>query len=152
MRISAILSMRLQGHTLREIGAAQEKPVSAVAIHKCIRKALADMLVEPFENIRLQELARLDECLASIYPAALNGDVAAVDRVLAIGVRRARLLGLDAAPVVSLRAGSGDSYDLDPPKARIEIVNGTDPDHIRRLEERLRLLEAGEPPRSVRMN
>jgi hypothetical protein len=151
MRISTILSMRLQGHTLREIGAAQEKPVSAVAFHKQIRRAMAEMMIEPFEHIRTMELTRLDEMLSAVYPAALSGDVAAVDRVLAIGVRRARMLGLDAAPVVSLRFGAAEDRD-NPPTARVEVVGGTDPEHVRRLEERLRLLEGGEPPRSIRLN
>ena len=145
MRVSTILSMRLQGHSLDAIGAAQDPPVTKQAIWKTVKKALEHMLVEPFEHIRLLELARLDECLAGIYPAALSGDVAAVDRVLSIQARRARMLGLDAQPV---RFGAGaDEFD-NPPKVRIEIVGGPDPDHVRHLEERLRLLtqaEAGDP-------
>jgi hypothetical protein len=93
-RISAILSMRLSGYTLADIGQSMNPPVSAVAIHKTLKKALAAMLIEPFE-MRLLELARLDELTAAVYPAALNGDVAAIDRCLAISVRRARLTGLD---------------------------------------------------------
>ena len=150
MRLSAILSMRLQGHTLREIGAAQDPPVSMQAIHKTVKKALADMMLEPFEHIRLLELARLDECMASIYAQALDGDVAAIDRVLSIQARRARLLGLDAAPAVSLRFGAAEDRD-NPPAARVEVVGGPDPERIRYLEERLRLLE-GDPPRSVTVN
>ena len=39
---------------------------------------------------------RLDELLAGIYERAVGGDIPALDRVLAIGVDRARLLGSDA--------------------------------------------------------
>jgi hypothetical protein len=103
MRLSTILSMRLQGHTLREIGAAQDPPVSMQAIHKTLKKALERMLIEPFEHIRLMEATRLDEVMASIYPAALDGDLSAIDAVLSLMQRRSRLLGLDAAPVRATR-------------------------------------------------
>jgi hypothetical protein len=152
MRISAILSMRLAGHGLKEIGEAQDPPCSKQAIFKTIRKALAEMLIEPFEAIRLLEAFRLDEMLAGLYEQALNGDVSAVDRVLSIMARRARLLGLDAAPPV--RFVSGDSYDVvDQRSVRIEEASGIDWQHVHRLEEKIRLLESGEPaPASTQVN
>jgi hypothetical protein len=41
MRISAILSMRLQGCSLRAIGESMDPPCSAQAIFKAIRRAVA---------------------------------------------------------------------------------------------------------------
>jgi hypothetical protein len=129
MKVSAILSLRLQGHTLDQIGQSMDPP----AIWKLLRRALANMLTEPFEQLRLLELMRLDEMMAAIYPAALGGDVAAVDRVLGVQARRARLIGLDMQP-----ARYGDSYD-ERPKVRVEIIGSPDPEHVHRLEEQLRL-------------
>ena len=63
MRLSTILSMRLQGHSLDAIGAAQEPPVTKQAIWKTLKRALSEMMLEPFEHLRLLELARLDEVL-----------------------------------------------------------------------------------------
>jgi len=119
MRISTILQMRLQGCTLQQIGDAMDPAVSAVAIHKTLKKALAEMLVEPFEAIRTLELVRLDELMVPIYERAIGGDVSAVDAVLSIQVRRARLLGLDVQPV---RFGSASDGYNEGPKVRIEIV------------------------------
>lgn len=48
------------------------------------------------EELRVEELSRLDGMLAKVYPKAAKGDLQAVDRVLKIGERRAKLLGLEA--------------------------------------------------------
>jgi hypothetical protein len=100
------------------------------------------MVIEPFEQLRLMEVMRLDEMLAGLYGSAMAGDVAAVDRVLSIMARRARLLGLDAVPV----RFASDAYDpFDPPKVRVEVTSDPDHEHVRRLEERLRFLQADRP-------
>jgi hypothetical protein len=132
-RTAAIIQMRLQGCTLRAIGEAQTPPVSAVAIHKTIKKALEDMAREPFEEVRQLELARLDELLVGVYGRAISGDVACIDRALAISDRRVRLLGLNVVH------GFGSDADLDPPAVRVEIVGSPDVERVRYLEERLRL-------------
>jgi hypothetical protein len=51
------------------------------------------------------ELMRLERLHAAVWPQAIRGDVNAVDRVLRIMERRARLLGLDAPKRVAM---SGD--------------------------------------------
>jgi hypothetical protein len=119
MKISAVLSMRLQGHSLDAIGAAQEPPVTKQAIWKLLKRAMPDMLVEPFEALRTIELARLDELTTGLYERAIGGDVQAVGAVLAVMMRRSRLLGLDQ-PV---RFGAG-ANEFDPPLVKIEIVGG----------------------------
>ena len=57
------------------------------------------------------ELSRLDGLLAKVYPMAAQGDLQAVDRVLKICERRARLLGLDAPTRTALQGG-GDAPPL----------------------------------------
>jgi hypothetical protein len=114
-RTAAIIQMRLAGFTLREIGAAQHPPVSGVAIFKTIRKAL-DRMGEAAEQVRRLEELRLDELQAGLYEKALNGDLQAVNSVLAVMAKRSRLLGLDAQPV---RLGA-DSHEQ--PPVKIEVV------------------------------
>jgi hypothetical protein len=119
-RTAAIMQMRVEGYSLRAIGEAQHPPVSAVAIYKTIRKAIERMVDEAVEQIRRIESLRLDEMMLSIYPAASAGDLVAIDRMLDIMRRRARLLGLDVRPV--RLSDSSDSDGPDPPHVGIEIV------------------------------
>jgi hypothetical protein len=136
-RVSSMLSMRLAGHTLQEIGDAQSPKITMQAVHKAIKTALQDVVIEPLEQVRQMELLRLDELLGAIWPNAKSGDIAAVDRVLAISTRRARLMGLDTRPAVY----AGFDTDDDPPKVRLEIVNNPEIERVRWLEEeRTRLL------------
>lgn len=147
-RVSAMLSMRLQGFTLQAIGDAQDPPISFQAVHQAIKRALDRVVMEPFQHIKLMEIMRLDEYLAGLYERAANGDIAAVDRALAIGVRRARLLGLDMQPNAGLRFGADGLQEIDTvdPIAgerivRVEIIG--DPEQVRRehvLRQRLEAL------------
>jgi hypothetical protein len=50
---------------------------------------------EDAEALRELELQRLDALLKAIWPRALEGELAAIDRALRISERRARLCGLD---------------------------------------------------------
>jgi hypothetical protein len=149
-RTAAIMQMRLEGHSLRAIGEAQRPPVSGVAIFKTIRKAIERMVDEATEQIRRIESLRLDEMTTVVYPAASAGDLVAIDRMLDIMRRRARLLGLDTpvrwAPGVA--PGAGDEFTTS--QAAIEIVGGPDLERVRRLE--VALEERGQPPRSTTLN
>lgn len=144
-RLAAILSMRMEGVSLKDIGAAQSPPVTAQAIHKCILKALREQVREAVDCSRSIELLRLDELMAGIYGKALDGDVAAVDRVLAISFRRAKLLGLD------VWFGPAPVDEFAQPAVEVQVVGGPDPDHVRRLERRLHELEGSDPPRTIRV-
>lgn len=48
------------------------------------------------DELRTEELSRLDGMLQGLWPRARKGEVVAIDRVLKIGERRAKLLGLEA--------------------------------------------------------
>lgn len=56
------------------------------------------------EDLRLVESARLDRLQAAVWAQALHGDVKAVDAVLRVMERRARLLGLDAPAKIDQRS------------------------------------------------
>ncbi len=119
-RLARVLALRTQGWGLREIG--QQEGVTAQRIHQLVVVALTRLVSEASEQMRQLELARLDDLQTGVWEMALNGDVAAIDRVLAIMVRRARLLGLDAPPVTVGVGVFGDGYDQ-PPPIRVEIVS-----------------------------
>lgn len=68
--------------------------------YKAVKRALQRTLQEPADELRALEVDRLDRLQAAIWPKAMRGDTAAVDRVLRIAERRARLLGLDITDVV----------------------------------------------------
>ena len=63
--------------------------------YKAIRSALAAEQAEAVDELRQLECERLDRLQASMWDAALEGDIASVDRVLKVIAARVRLLGLD---------------------------------------------------------
>ena len=76
-RVSQMLNLRLQGASLQQITDAQDPPITFQAVSKAIRTTLRDIMIEPLEQVRSLELARLDEILArglyeraSCYPVA----------------------------------------------------------------------------------
>lgn len=91
------IRMRKEGATFADIAA--ELGVSRQAAHKMVKAELDAINTECAEetaNHRRLELDRLDNMHAAIWPMAMKADVKAIDRILAIMVRRSKLLGLDA--------------------------------------------------------
>lgn len=66
--------------------------------HEAIRKGIAAIPFEAAEQVRAMELERCDRMQLGLYERATKGDEKAIDRVLRIMDRRAKLLGLDHAP------------------------------------------------------
>ena len=123
-RIARIFRLRLQGLSLKQIAAALGISLQLVA--KIIDEALTEVVVESAEQHRKLELARLDAMWAAIYERAMAGDLACIDRLLAIQARRAKLLGLDLAVSASLNSGRNGKggYEIDPVDGRrkVEVV------------------------------
>jgi transposase-like protein len=94
-RQRAVLDLRLQGRTYREI--AGELGMSSSQAHRLADEALADFVAEPAEQVRKLELARLDRLYSVAAPAAERGDMMALAACLKVQERRAKLLGLDSA-------------------------------------------------------
>jgi hypothetical protein len=115
-RITEILQLRMQGWSLRQIGESLSPQISPQAIFKIIKRALENLTNEAVEPLRQIELLRCDELTTGVYEKALNGDLPAVDRVLAVMQRRSRLLGLDMQPP---RFGSNE---FNQPTVRVEVV------------------------------
>jgi DNA-binding CsgD family transcriptional regulator len=90
------LELRRQGKRYEEIAEALGVSISSAwrLVHRAYKRSvkLAD---EEAEMQRQLDLQRLDVALAAIWPAVQAGELAAIDRLVSILGRRARLLGLD---------------------------------------------------------
>ncbi len=90
------LEMRRTGASFLQIAKKLEYRNPAEAARD-VTKLLTATVRETSEEVRAVELARLDGLMVTLWPSARRGDLQAVDRVLKIMERRAKLLGLDAA-------------------------------------------------------
>ena len=93
------MDLRRSGLTYQEI--ANKLGVSLETAHSAVKAGMNEIA----EHIRgdaavlaAEEVARLDAMMVGLWTQARTGHLGAVDRVLRIMERRARLLGLDAAP------------------------------------------------------
>jgi hypothetical protein len=96
-RIKA-LKLREQGLCYREIGA--KLGVTEQRAWKMVSQEfdrLNEKRTEQASNVQRLEISRLDEMLKGIWAKAKAGNFQAINSVLAIMTRRARLLGLDLA-------------------------------------------------------
>src|SRR5664280_3101378 len=69
--------------------------------HRAVARALARNPAADAAGVRELETERLDRLLVAVWPVAMKGDAKAVDQVLKIAERRARLLGLDVPTTVT---------------------------------------------------
>lgn len=116
VRRAFVIERRRAGDTYRQIAAAAVAHFGEDALprgwserfaHKDLMRELERMRAEMFEDaqaVRQMEAERLDELLRGLWTKAKRGDPAAVDRVLKIMERRAKLLGLDAASELNVSA------------------------------------------------
>lgn len=89
--------------------------------YKAYQRAAERMIRPNLEELRDTELDRLDRLQLGLWGKAIQGDVRAVDSVLRIIDRRARLLGLDAPSQVNLKAevNTYDANSIDSEVARL---------------------------------
>lgn len=89
---------------LRRAGKGYTEIASIIGIgksqaHRLVGAGLADAIAHVAADaveLRAEEVSRLDALLSSVWADARRGNHGAVDRVLRIMERRAKLLGLDA--------------------------------------------------------
>jgi orotate phosphoribosyltransferase-like protein len=105
-RIKAF-ELRKKGINYREI-AKQLKvsPATIVLDIKAVMKELVKDQQKEAAEYKNLELDRLETLQAGIWDFAINGDAVAIDKVIKIMERRAKLLGLDAPAKTEL---SGDA-------------------------------------------
>ncbi|TCO47314.1 hypothetical protein [Actinocrispum wychmicini] len=100
-RQAAAAERRGRALELRKAGASYEQIAQQcgyshrATAHRAVTQALASVADELAADVRTLELSRLDSMLMGLWRAARDGDASAVDRVLKIMERRAKILGLD---------------------------------------------------------
>lgn len=96
-RAKDALTLRLAGYTYQQIG--DKLGMTKKGAEKAIKRHMGDIRNENAamqEELRGMQSARLDALLQAIYARAVKGDdLQAIDRVLSIEERRAKLFGLD---------------------------------------------------------
>ena len=144
LRAQALLNLRLAGASLHQIGQEQKPRISAQRVFTIITEHLSRIASENVEQVRSMEMLRLDELQNAVYPQALEGDIVAIDRVIAIMRRRAMLCGVDLQMErMSLFGGKGESQSQgEATTIRIEVIGNPERDRQKWLEERVRFLEA----------
>lgn len=88
-------AMRLAGARYDDIAQALGYN-SRQAAHDAVRRVLIDLPDESPEQVKRLEASRLDRMQQALWAQALTGNQSAIDRVLRIMERRAKLLGIDA--------------------------------------------------------
>ncbi|ARN82187.1 hypothetical protein [Methylocystis bryophila] len=108
-RDARILKAAAKGQSAQSIEkalkAAGFKPISRARLIAIMKRAPSGG-AEISDDFRARELARLAELQEALHAKALKGDNAAVDRVLAILDRRAKLLGVGALPPAPPESGA----------------------------------------------
>ena len=110
---------KLQALELRKAAATYQQIAdqlgyrSASGAFNAVKAALKATLREPADELRELEAARLDAMLLPLWRRVQSGDERAVDRVLRIMERRARLLGLDAPTRGELSGPDGKPLAFD---------------------------------------
>src|SRR5437016_4803851 len=96
-RAARALDLRKAGMTFKEIGA--EMGFTEQRAHRIVTQELARLNAKRAESagaVTRLEMERLDAMLAAVWKRAKKGNLPAIDRVLSILARRAKLLGIDA--------------------------------------------------------
>ena len=102
------LELRRAGLGYEAIGA--KLGIGKTHSHRLVVAALAearDQVASNADELRSEEVSRLDAMLTGLWPSARNGAAASVDRVIKIMERRAKLLGLDAPERKQLEGPGG---------------------------------------------
>lgn len=135
-RAQAAVALRLKGETYGEIGKALG--ISAPSAYRAVARSLKRVIAKTSEDadeLRTLELQRLDKLLLALWPRASKGNDAAVDRVLRVMERRAKLKGLDA-PVQVSGPGGG-------PIEMADVSERSDEERVRAASTLIEALRAG---------
>jgi hypothetical protein len=119
------IELRRAGLTFQQIADRLGYMNRAGAWH-AVQTGLRMALETPSRELIGLEVERLDALQASVWDRALGGDMKAIDRVISIMRRRAKLLGLDAPRAVAVGGAV-------PPWRLVEVVaqeEGRDPEAV----------------------
>jgi hypothetical protein len=100
-RQAQALALRKEGLTLVEI-AKRLGYAGDAGVRKAIRAGLERTVQKPADELRSLILARIDRMMTVVYPRAIAGDLAAVDRVIKLNHQAAVIYGL-----LPMKSGAG---------------------------------------------
>lgn len=112
LRQAQAIELRRAGRSFSEIAASIGCGKSQA--HRLVHAALLEtraQIAAQSEELKAEEISRLDALLGSLWAKARGGDLQAVDRVLKISERRSKLLGLDA-PVRMAHGGDDEAEPI----------------------------------------
>lgn len=109
-RRDSAVQLRREGLTLRQIAA--RLGISPATAHEDISRALADIPAESVEELRTVWGERLESATAVVMPQVEAGDLDAVDRLVRLTDRAAKLYGLDAPANIQVQSAQAE-VDLD---------------------------------------
>lgn len=118
------LDMRRAGVTYDVIG--QRLGINPGVAHRYVSEALRRTLQEPADELRTLEVARLDRLEFAVWARAMSGDQAAVQSVLRISERRAKLLGLDAPVRAHVEVTDTVTAEIERLAASLALADQTD--------------------------
>jgi len=113
-----VLELRRGGLTF-DLIAKQLNYSHASGAHKAYVNACKRIIVSDVMEIRNVEMERLDIAQSAIWNNVLRGDIPAVNTLLKIMERRARLLGLDSPTKAQIEVTTYDTGSIDSEVARL---------------------------------
>lgn len=112
LRKQMAVEMRLAGYTLEKIG-QELGGLDRSRVHHLIDSVIREKREEissQAEDLRALDIARIDRMIQGVWPKATTGnDYPAIDRVLRLMERRAKLLGLDAPTKIAPTSPDGET-------------------------------------------
>lgn len=105
-RRARAVDLRAEGHTIREV--AEKLGIAPSTAAGDIDRALSEYPAEGVDLLRRLWGQRLDALLRAVWPAAMAGDLDAVDKAVKISNRAAKLYGLDAPQQINMSTTGAD--------------------------------------------
>jgi len=100
-----VMELRIAGWTYDKIGKAFDVTPMTICndVHAELARAERERGANVAEYRRIQ-MERIDRAIAKIWPSVAQGEYEAVDRLVKLMEREAKLLGLDAPARIDIRA------------------------------------------------
>jgi hypothetical protein len=107
-----VLELRRAGLTWQRI-AEEVGYADHTGAYSAYKRALKRTLQQPADELRQQELDRIDRLQLAIWQKAMQGDMKAIATIVRLMERRAKLLGLDAPVRIEqeVTTWTGESVD-----------------------------------------
>ena len=107
-----VLELRRAGLTWQRIS-EEAGYADASGAYAAYKRAIKRTMQQPADELREQELDRIDRLQLALWPKAMKGDNASINTIVRLMERRARLLGLDKPIEIKQDVLVIDGGDLD---------------------------------------